>query len=198
MSETKRIEHNKFLENTPLKVLGIVGMCILEVLIVGAVLLAVWSAALKNHSVSELIREQMGNNVFDLVSALSEDNPTQTDPSQTNLRFHVEQVSSDGEKELLLDTTDNESILQKEDFWLCIKSGTGSPWLATEEDRGTKQRRVERSQSIFLHGLSRDAIYHERQDFLYLEDGGICRKIWILCNPCSCLLCSASSPDPGV
>lgn len=134
MSKTERTEHHKFLENTLLKILGIIGMCILEVLIVGAVLLAVWSAALKNHSVSELIREQMGNNVFDVVSALNEGNPTQTDPSQTNLRFHVEQVSSDGEKERLLDTTDKESHLQEEDFWLCIKSGTGSPWLATEED----------------------------------------------------------------
>lgn len=149
MSQSEKISHNRFLESTLWKILGVVFLCILEFLIVGAAFTAVWSVALDNQSESKLIRDQMGNEVFDVVTSLSADNPAQTDPSQTNLRFYVEKVSSNGEKELLLDTTENESYLQKETFWLCIKPDSASPWLATEKDINELTSREWKNLSVY-------------------------------------------------
>lgn len=149
MSQSEKISHNRFLESTLWKILGVVFLCILEFLIVGAAFTAVWSVALDNQSESKLIRDQMGNEVFDVVTSLSADNPAQTDPSQTNLRFYVEKVSSNGEKELLLDTTENESYLQKEAFWLCIKPDSASPWLATEKDINELTSREWKNLSVY-------------------------------------------------
>ena len=149
MSQSEKISHNRFLDSTLWKILGVVFLCILEFLIVGAAFTAVWSVALDNQSESKLIRDQMGNEVFDVVTSLSADNPAQTDPSQTNLRFYVEKVSSNGEKELLLDTTENESYLQKETFWLCIKPDSASPWLATEKDINELTSREWKNLSVY-------------------------------------------------
>ena len=149
MSQSEKISHNRLLESTLWKILGVVFLCILEFLIVGAAFTAVWSVALDNQSESKLIRDQMGNEVFDVVTSLSADNPAQTDPSQTNLRFYVEKVSSNGEKELLLDTTENESYLQKETFWLCIKPDSASPWLATEKDINELTSREWKNLSVY-------------------------------------------------
>ena len=61
----------------------------------------------------------------------------------------MEKVSSNGEKELLLDTTENESYLQKETFWLCIKPDSASPWLATEKDINELTSREWKNLSVY-------------------------------------------------
>lgn len=60
MSQSEKISHNRFLESTLWKILGVVFLCILEFLIVGAAFTAVWSVALDNQSESKLIRDQIG------------------------------------------------------------------------------------------------------------------------------------------
>ena len=150
----KKDARNHCLGSTLWKVLGILALCVLEVLIVVASFVATWATYGDGHPQTSIVRERMEGTTCDIVSELNAGTTTYTDPSHTNLRYLIVQVKKDGTQQVLLDTIGSDAAdadaAKADDAATTDAAATGATSPTTAAEDTTTYRTALQKETVWL------------------------------------------------